>query len=81
VAALTYDYTAAKAKAASMGLGWSDEVAAQVDPQFVALTLDQGQVDHLLYLHMYYLLWAMNPKRLTFWQRVQAVAFILRGRR
>lgn len=74
-----FDYTSGKLSAHAAGLQWSDAVEAQVDPEFAALDLTQAQVDRLLALYAHYMAWALDPSRLTFWQRVKAALFILRG--
>ena len=76
-----FDYTAATAMAEREGFQWSDAVADQVDREFVNLVLDQRQVDRLLVLYVHYMKWATNPANLSFWQRVKAAAYFLRGKR
>lgn len=60
-----FDYTSGKLSAHAAGLQWSEAVEAQVD--------------RLLALYAHYMAWAIDPKRLTFWQRVKAALFILKG--
>lgn len=74
-----FDYTFAKAKAAEFGFTWSDEVAAQVDKEFVALTLTQEQVDRLCFLHMYYMKWAFDPARMSMADRLKLSLWIMKG--
>ncbi len=76
-----FDYTSGKLSAHAAGLQWSEEVEAQVDREFAALGLTQAQVDRLLALYAHYMAWAIDPKRLTFWQRIKAALFILKGGR
>ena len=76
-----FDYTAAKAAAALAGLQWSDEVEAQVDAEFVALTLTQAQVDRLITLYIHYFTWATSTKHLSFWRRAVFAFLIMKGGR
>ncbi len=74
-----YDFSTARKYVEAQGLSWSDEVEAQVAPEFERLRLSQVQVDRLLVLHVHYLKWALSPKRLTPMQRVKAALFFLKG--
>lgn len=74
-----YDFTSGKLAAKHAGLGFSEAVADQVDPEFAAIELSQRQVDRLLVLHVHYLKWALDTSKLSFARRLAYAWWIMRG--